>query len=163
MSGQQMPIFQQTFRQIQGSTSPAASHLAKEHRLYDLKRRLKSDAASENDSSSTHSYGSLQSVVDPIFSGTKKVKTWHPREIAIRFRNALVKWIVVYQVALIAIENQAFRELLGILSKSLSKLLLESGNTVRRWIMDLYETRKAQIISDLRTDAASLIHISFDL
>lgn len=148
---------------VAGSTSPAASHLAKEHRLYDLKRHPESEAATENDSSSIHSSGSLQSAVDRIFSGAKKVKTWHPREIAIRFRNALVKWIVVYQVALIAIENQAFRELLAILSKSLSELLPESGNTVRRWIMDLYETRKAQIIHDLRTDAASLIHVSFDL
>lgn len=77
----------------------------------------------------------------------------------IQFQNALVKWIAVYQVALIAIENQAFRELLDIPSKSLSEILPESGNTVQRWIVDLYETRKAQIISDLQTDAASLIHV----
>lgn len=44
---------------VAGSTSPAASHVAKEHHLYDLKQRLESDAASENHSSSIHFSGSL--------------------------------------------------------------------------------------------------------
>jgi len=68
-----------------------------------------------------------------------------------------------YQIAFSAIENKQFRDFITLLSKSLSELLPASGNTVRRWIIDIYEDRKAALIADVRHNAQSLIHVSFNL
>lgn len=147
------------------STGNAAAHLASEHGLSKLKRTFDNGDEEVSDSviSIPSSQGPLQTVVDRMWAGAKRVKTYHPVDIAKQFRDALIRWIVICQIAFYAIEHQAFRELLAVLSKSLSDLLPACGKTLRKWILQAYESQKAQIIKDLQSNTVSLIHVSFDL
>ncbi len=68
-----------------------------------------------------------------------------------------------YQIALSVIENKQFRDFIVFFSKSLFELLPASGNTIRRWIIDIYKDRKAAFIADVRYNAQNLIHVFFNL
>jgi len=42
-----------------------------------------------------------------------------PAKLIERFKNCLIKWIVIYQIAFIAVEAQAFRDLIATISSTL--------------------------------------------
>lgn len=65
-------------------------------------------------------------------------------------------------VSLAACESEAFKILLTFLSKETDDLIPESGDTIRRWLMAKFATKKDEIKRQLREDAVSTIHISFD-
>ena len=74
-----------------------------------------------------------------------------------------MKWIVVCQIALNAIEHDVFRDFLSLFSAQMVELLPAVGDTIRRWIMDTYRIRKDKLIQELSSDSVSLVHVSFDL
>lgn len=95
---------------------------------------------------------------------SKRVKkTLYPADLVAEFRNLLIRWIVQFQIALIAVENKSFYRLLSLLSPTLAALLPIAGDTVRKWIIDKYDEYKSKIKQELHNNSISLIHISFDL
>jgi hypothetical protein len=70
---------------------------------------------------------------------------------------------VSYQIALSAIENKAFRDLVALLSETLAGALPINGNTIRKWILNYYEARKAAFLANLQCNCISRIHIFFNL
>jgi hypothetical protein len=55
----------------------------------------------------------------------------YPKALIDQFRERLIKWIVNYQIALIAVENESFRDLLHLCNPGMASFLPESGDTVR--------------------------------
>ena len=134
------------------TTANASRHLETKHQKYDPEN---ADAPSA-DSSQQH--------VDNMFSFKrhKNSSSEIPKPLAERFKEAIIAWIVNYQIAFLVVENNFFRDLIYILSPSLAQLL-PSGNTIRKWIIAKYEEEKGRIKREIREDSLSNIHISFDL
>jgi hypothetical protein len=94
------------------STGGPISHLLSEHRIKELKRKRGVD----NDSVSGTATPSLDTpagvnVYDMLKSAAKSAKFLLPKTLVGRFKHFLIRWIVCYQVALSAVENQQFRAL----------------------------------------------------
>jgi hypothetical protein len=73
-----------------------------------------------------------------------------------------VRWIVTYQIAFIAVEAESFRDLLSLGSKTLADLI-PTGDTIRTWVMQEFEKRKAEIKAQILQESSGMIHLSFDL
>jgi hypothetical protein len=79
-----------------------------------------------------------------------------------RFRLLLIRWIVMMHVALTMVEHKTFRELVLYICPALNKVLVHTGNTIRRWIIKEFEKRRLKIRNEL-AEAKSKIYFSFDL
>jgi hAT family C-terminal dimerisation region len=79
------------------------------------------------------------------------------------FRTLLLQWIVDQNLPLSAVESEFFRDLLTLLSHDVDTFLPKSGDTVHDWLMASFDTRKQDIKRELKEDALSKIHLSFDL
>ena len=150
------------------STGGAISHLLSEHRIKEPKRKRGVDNEDEDIDSASETATPLDTpagvnVYDMLKSAAKSAKSLLPKTLVGRFKHFLIQWIVCYQVALSAVENQQFRDLIALCSASLVACLPSSGNTVRRWIIDSFEARKAAMITDIQSNINSAIHVSFDL
>ena len=78
------------------------------------------------------------------------------------FKELLIRWFVCCQLAFFMLENTIFRELVVYLNAALGGLLPRARSTLRRWIMDEYNSRKEALKEELAV-SASKIHISFDI
>jgi hypothetical protein len=78
------------------------------------------------------------------------------------FKELLIRWIVYCHIAFFQLENEYFRELLFYLAPWLSDLLPKAANTIRKWIKDLFLTKKEALKKELR-EARSRISVSFDV
>jgi hypothetical protein len=78
------------------------------------------------------------------------------------FKNALVAFVVICQVALSLVINEVFIEFLEIIYPSIRNLLPLASNTIRGWIMESFEARKGRLKQRL-AKSNSMIHFSFDL
>lgn len=79
-----------------------------------------------------------------------------------RFKELFVRWIVYCHIAFYQIENAYFRELTSFLCpKMVMKYLPKAANTIRSWVREAFESRKAAIRVDLR-HTRSKISFSFD-
>jgi hypothetical protein len=78
------------------------------------------------------------------------------------FVNALVKFLVICQIALSLATNAVFLEFLRLLFPAIDKLMPKSSNTIRGWIMEAYNSRKLELKESLRR-SKSRVHFSFDL
>ena len=76
-------------------------------------------------------------------------------------KELLIRWIVYCHIAFFQFENDYFRELLLNLAPWLSDLLPKAAKTIRKWVMESFETKKAALRKDLG-EARSRISISFD-
>lgn len=118
-----------------------------------------------DDESSSPEEETQPRINDMLARPSKRAKTGPisiPTALWDRFKAALIAWIIGYQIAFIAIENNFFRDLISVLSPTLATML-PTGNTIRSWIMDEYDVKKAKLKSKLREDSVGLVHISFDL
>lgn len=136
------------------TTTNAIRHLKIRHGLRD------SDAyPSDSEPEST------QPRVDTIFAASNtsnKRQRIIPQGLYDRFRDALLAWIISFQIAFLVVENNFFRDLINLLSPTLSQFL-PTGNTIRAWIIERYTREKAKLKDELHQEAISMIHISFDL
>ena len=73
-----------------------------------------------------------------------------------------MRWIVTYQIAFIAVEAESFRDLLSLGSKMLADII-PTGDTIRTWVMQEFEKRKAEIKAQILQESSGMIHLSFDL
>lgn len=154
------------------STGNAGNHLLEAHRI--AKPRDKRDFidfedddsisdATNSQSSSPSSSGSYS--INTLFDrANKRVKsTLYPADLVDEFKRLLIQWVVHFQIALVAVENESFYQLLELLNPRVAALLPATGDTVRRWIIDAYEVYKCRIKRELHEQSISMIHISFDL
>ena len=98
-----------------------------------------------------------------LVAGAKSAVSLLPGQLVERFKQALILWIVSYQISLAAVENRFFRDLLSLCSSNLAACLPKSANTVRKWSMEDYEMKKATLITDIQLNTESAINVSFDL
>ncbi|KAF8241288.1 hypothetical protein K440DRAFT_573567, partial [Wilcoxina mikolae CBS 423.85] len=81
------------------------------------------------------------------------------------FRQLLLRWKIVNHIAFPQVEDNAFRVLLFYLLAyfrlfSLRTELPKSRNTIRSWIMTLFESPKIKVVTAL-ADLPTRIHFSF--
>jgi hypothetical protein len=79
-----------------------------------------------------------------------------------RLKQKLIEWIVVMHIAFSQVENEWFRDFLGVFNKKLVDWIPKSGDTVRKWIVADFDARKNDIRQQLCKSKSS-IHLSFDL
>ena len=95
---------------------------------------------------------------------TKKPKQiFYTEEVVEAFKDRLIRWLVVYHISLVDVENELFHSILELCEPKIAALLLYSGNTVRKWIMEAYDERKELLKREIHQSSVSMIHISFDL
>jgi hypothetical protein len=102
-----------------------------------------------------------QSTVTAAFAAATTVANLVTRFKASTFRYLFIRWIVSMHVALSCVENEYFREWALYVAPALDKYLIESGDTIRRWIIREFEKQRLEIKKGLGT-ARSRVHISFD-
>lgn len=79
-----------------------------------------------------------------------------------RFKEALLHWMVYCHIAIFQLINGTkFRVLLEALNSDIAAQL-PGRNTIRKWVLDLYQKEKQRLRKDL-WQAKSMLHISFDL
>jgi hypothetical protein len=61
----------------------------------------------------------------------KRSKILQLKPLAEAFKDLLIRWIITYQIAFIAVEAQYFRDLLSLASTTLAELI-PSGDAIRR-------------------------------
>lgn len=152
------------------STSGPERHLDKDHRIRVGKKRTAGVAELDGVEDVTSTFGTVppsstagSSVYDMLVAGAKSAVSLLPGQLVERFKQALILWIVSYQISLAAVENHFFRDLLSLCSSNLAACLPKSANTVRKWIMEDYEMKKATLITDIQLNTESAINVSFDL
>jgi hAT family C-terminal dimerisation region len=157
---------------LSASTVNALDHLEKAHKIYRRKRaRDLIEEYPDNDSlpstpgSQASSASSDQGTLPGMFErATKKLKkVLYPEELVEAFKDRFIRWLVAYQIPLVAVENDLFYRILQLCDPKIAALLPYSGDTVRAWIMDAYEARKSQLKREIHQNAVSMIHLSFDL
>lgn len=78
------------------------------------------------------------------------------------FKEKLVMWLVVCQLAFFMLENSVFRDLLNCLNVALAAYLPKASATIRKWTISEYEQKKKALIKELAASISS-INISFDI
>jgi hypothetical protein len=78
-----------------------------------------------------------------------------------RIRECFIRWIVYCHIAFFQVENDYFRDFLEAILPGMKTLLPKAANTIRKWVMDTFDKRKARLQDDLR-HSRSKISISFD-
>ena len=78
------------------------------------------------------------------------------------FKNALVAFVVICQVALSLVVNEVFIEFLKIIYPLIRNLLLLISNTIRGQIIEAFKAQKGSLKQRL-TKSNSIIHFSFNL
>jgi hypothetical protein len=78
------------------------------------------------------------------------------------FKFYLIKWIVLAHIAFNQVENEHFRVLMYFINLTVELALPRSGNTVRAWILKLYEQHREKIAKMLR-DTPYQLHFGFDM
>jgi hypothetical protein len=102
-----------------------------------------------------------------IVATPKEVDKDASNEVVIKRSNKafiahLVRWFVCCQIAFFMLENLYFREMVTYLNAALGALLVKSRAVLRRWIIQEYERRKANLKAELAV-SHSKIHLSFDI
>jgi hypothetical protein len=80
---------------------------------------------------------------------------------AAKFRQALIMFIVMCNIAFSVVESQYFQALLESCSHALKPFFVTAGNTVKKWILEEFEKKRLEVKAEL-AKARSRIHISFD-
>jgi hypothetical protein len=78
-----------------------------------------------------------------------------------KFRQALIMFIVMCNIAFSVVESLYFQALLNCCSTALAPFFIKAHNTVKRWILEEFEKKRLQVKAELAT-ARSRIHVSFD-
>ena len=77
-------------------------------------------------------------------------------------KESLISWIVDANVPFTMVENTHFRSLLSLLNLDLTQRLIPTGDTVRRWITEMY-TRERTALQETLVASPYMKHVSFDL
>ena len=80
---------------------------------------------------------------------------------AAKFRQALIMFIVMCNIAFSVVESVYFQTLLKSRSNAIELFFVKAGSTVKRWIFEEFEKKRLEIKTELAT-ARSRIHVSFD-
>jgi hypothetical protein len=140
------------------NTTAPARHLSKVHRI-----SLKEDEDSETNSITTSSPAPAPSIATMMTTASQASYNALVSRINIeKFRWLLLKWIIQMHIVLIVVESDSFRELVLFIAPALESFLVQSANTIRRWILQLFD-RQSLVIKKKLARARSRIHISFDL
>jgi hypothetical protein len=105
----------------------------------------------------------LPDVLELQRNGAKRSKVSLVASFADRFRDYLLRWIVIMNVAFTAVESPLFRDLLSLGFKTINYIFPKTADTIRNWTIKEFRARKNEIRRQLREDSRSLIHLSFDL
>lgn len=79
-----------------------------------------------------------------------------------QFKQLLIRWLVCCHIAFFQLENQYFRELLSYLNSKLPSFLPRASNTIRRWVIESFTSKKSLLKAELAS-SVSRITLSFDL
>jgi hypothetical protein len=139
------------------STTNAVVHL-KTHNVHGNGREVDEEGGGTSDLFERPT--TVLSMLKANFS--KRSKILQTKPLVDAFRDLLVRWIVTYQIAFIAVEAESFRDLLSLGSKTLADLI-PTGDTIRTWVMQEFEKRKAEIQAQILQESSGMIHLSFDL
>jgi hypothetical protein len=80
---------------------------------------------------------------------------------AAKFRQALIMFIIMCNIAFSVVESPYFQALLDYCSTALTPFFIKAHSTVKRWILEEFEQKRLQVKAELAT-ARSRIHVSFD-
>jgi hypothetical protein len=123
------------------TTSNTKKHLRVTHRI----QKPGDSPYTSDHKHRTPSSSSTQPSIETAFSRAKKRTRTSSINVRTnlwdRFKAALITWIISYQIAFLVVENECFRHLVRIAHASLAEMI-PTGNTIRRWILDLYERKK---------------------
>jgi hypothetical protein len=78
------------------------------------------------------------------------------------FRLRLIQWIVCMNIPLAVVEDSSFIALVACLNLALSKFLVKSHNTIRKWVIEEFEKRKDHVREKIKA-SKGMVHVSFDL
>jgi len=78
------------------------------------------------------------------------------------FKRLLVRWFAFCQLALFMLEKAYFRELITFLNETIGKVLPKASATLRRWIMEEFQSQKKMVAAQL-SESISKVHLSFDI
>lgn len=78
------------------------------------------------------------------------------------FVEALVTFLVICQLSFALLVGDIFVGFLGVIYPKIKDLIPASSNTLRQWVIDMYEARKVKLKTDILA-SPSLVHFSFDL
>ena len=78
------------------------------------------------------------------------------------FRRHLIRWISHEHISFWQVESPLFRTLLTYCFNPLAKILPQSGDTIRNWIIEDFDRAKLQLKKMIQ-NTPNLIHLSFDL
>ena len=137
------------------TTTNAIRHLNVSHGLRD-------PDASPSDSEPESTQPRVNAMFAFSNASSNKRQRIIPRGLYDRFKDALLSWIIAYQVAFLVVENNFFQDLINLLSPTLANFLPIS-NTIRAWIIERYAQKKVKMKDELHKNSISMIHISFDL
>lgn len=68
-----------------------------------------------------------------------------------------LKWIITMHVALVMIESESFRELIHTIAPALDSFMVSSSNTIRDWIVKLFETHTLVITKKISKSSIKFI------
>jgi hypothetical protein len=142
-----------------GQTSYALAHLKNKHQI-DCKTDEDAVPSALATFRATASAGT--SVVTSV--ATKAIREAYglvTQFDAAKFRQALIMFIVMCNIAFSVVESEYFQALLKTCSNALEPFFVKAGNTVKRWILEEFEKKRQEIKTELAT-ARSRIHVSFD-
>ena len=140
--------------QINNGTDAALTHLEEKHNINRHSGvRVTPTATSNNDATSISN-----SDIGSSFRRGFAVLSGQFTE----FKQLLIQWIVYCHIAFFQVENEYFRRLLFMCWPGLEKVLPKAAQTIRGWVIEAFESRKAAIRQEMLA-AHSNIHISFDL
>jgi hypothetical protein len=80
---------------------------------------------------------------------------------AAKFRQALIIFIIMCNIAFSVVESSYFQALLNCCSTALTPFFIKAYATVKRWILEKFKKKRLQVKAELAT-ARSRIHVSFD-
>jgi hypothetical protein len=78
------------------------------------------------------------------------------------FKEALVAFVVICQVALSLVVNDLFVEFLELVYPTVLSVLPRASNTIREWVIEAFQARKEKV-KEVLARSNSKIHFSFDL
>jgi hypothetical protein len=141
---------------INASSTNPIDHLKESHGITESGDSTPETPVSESSDTST---------IPGLFNRSQKRarNELYSKALIDQFKEKLIKWIVNYQIALIAVENESFKNLLYLCNPGMASFLPESGDIIRTWIMETFMITKELLKREIHSESISMFHVSFDL
>lgn len=146
------------------ATSSVTYHLKKKHPEVVINRRgpLSLSNSSRGSSPGDDTEGThTPSVIQQVQQHAKRQPVQNTLD---NFKHRMIELVTVCDIPPSTCVRDQFRELLGFFNRNLvAELLRDSQSTILAWVEEAFKSARPAIIRQLRDDAISKIHLSFDM